>query len=43
VKKHITEEDHPVRTVASFIFCSLDGFYEGPDGELDWSNVDMTR
>ena len=29
-----------MRTVASFIFTSLDGFYEGPKGELDWSNVD---
>jgi len=27
-------------TLASFIFTSLDGFYEGPNGELDWSNVD---
>jgi dihydrofolate reductase len=29
-----------MRTLASFIFTSLDGFYEGPKGELDWSNVD---
>src|SRR3984885_16377664 len=29
-----------MRTVASFIFISLDGFYEGPNGELDWPNVD---
>jgi dihydrofolate reductase len=29
-----------MRTLAAFIFTSLDGFYEGPDGELDWSNVD---
>ena len=29
-----------MRTLASFIFISLDGFYEGPNGELDWSNVD---
>lgn len=28
-----------MRTVASFIFISLDGFYEGPNGELDWHNV----
>lgn len=27
-------------TVASFIFISLDGFYEGRNGELDWPNVD---
>jgi dihydrofolate reductase len=26
--------------MAAFIFTSLDGFYEGPNGELDWSNVD---
>jgi dihydrofolate reductase len=29
-----------VRTLAAFIFTSLDGFYEGPSGELDWSTVD---
>jgi dihydrofolate reductase len=29
-----------MRTLASFIFISLDGFYEGPSGELDWPNVD---
>jgi hypothetical protein len=29
-----------MRTMASFIFISLDGFYEGPNGELDWPNVD---
>ncbi len=29
-----------MRTLASFIFTSLDGFYEGPNGELDWANVD---
>jgi len=29
-----------MRTIASFIFTTLDGFYEGPNGELDWSNVD---
>jgi dihydrofolate reductase len=29
-----------LRTLASFIFISLDGFYEGPNGELDWPNVD---
>jgi dihydrofolate reductase len=28
-----------MRTVASFVFISLDGFYEGPNGELDWPNV----
>jgi dihydrofolate reductase len=29
-----------MRTLASFIFISLDGFYEGPNGELDWPTVD---
>lgn len=29
-----------MRTVASFIFISLDGFYEGPNGELDWPELD---
>jgi dihydrofolate reductase len=27
-------------TLASFIFTSLDGFYAGPNGELDWPIVD---
>ena len=30
-----------MHTVASFIFASLDGFYEGPNGELDWPIVDQ--
>ncbi len=29
-----------MRTLASFIFISLDGFHEGLNGELDWPNVD---
>jgi dihydrofolate reductase len=29
-----------MRTLASFIFTSLDGFYEGPNGELDWPVID---
>jgi dihydrofolate reductase len=29
-----------MRTLASFIITSLDGFYEGPNAELDWSVVD---
>src|SRR5579863_4006305 len=29
-----------MRSIASFIFISLDGFYEGPNGELDWPVVD---
>jgi dihydrofolate reductase len=27
-------------TLASFIFTSLDGFYAGPNGELDWPIID---
>ena len=30
-----------MHTLASFIFTSLDGFYEGPNGELDWPIVDQ--
>ena len=30
-----------MRSLASFIFISLDGFYEGPNGELDWPSVDV--
>jgi len=29
-----------MRTVASFIFTSLDGFYEGQNGEIDWPAID---
>lgn len=29
-----------MRTLASFIIISLDGFYEGPEGEFDWPIVD---
>jgi len=29
-----------MRTLASFIFTSLDGFYEGPNGELDCPIID---
>jgi len=29
-----------MRTLSSFIITSLDGFYEGTNGELDWSIVD---
>ena len=25
-----------MRTLASFIVTSLDGFYQGPNGEFDW-------
>ena len=27
-------------TLVSFILTSVDGFYAGPNGELDWPNVD---
>ncbi|HEY0870908.1 MAG TPA: dihydrofolate reductase family protein [Acidothermaceae bacterium] len=30
-----------MRTVASFIMISLDGFYEGRNGELDWPIIDQ--
>jgi dihydrofolate reductase len=30
------EEEQPMNTLASFIVTSLDGFYEGPNGEFDW-------
>lgn len=29
-----------MKTLASFIIISLDGFYEGPDGEFNWAIVD---
>jgi dihydrofolate reductase len=29
-----------MRTLASFIMTTLDGFYEGPNGEFDWPVVD---
>jgi dihydrofolate reductase len=29
-----------MRTLSSFILTSLDGFYEGPNGEIDWPVVD---
>ncbi len=29
-----------MRTLASFIITTLDGYYEGPNGELDWPVVD---
>jgi dihydrofolate reductase len=32
--------ERPVSTVTSFILISLDGFYEGPNGEFDWPVVD---
>lgn len=29
-----------MRKLFSFMFTTLDGYHAGPDGELDWSNVD---
>jgi dihydrofolate reductase len=29
-----------VRKLISFMVVTLDGYYEGPDGEFDWPNVD---
>ncbi|WP_399087299.1 dihydrofolate reductase family protein [Streptomyces sp. BBFR2] len=29
-----------VRKLFSYVVTSLDGYYEGPDGELDWANID---
>ncbi|MFE3458258.1 dihydrofolate reductase family protein [Nocardiopsis aegyptia] len=29
-----------MRTLASFVMTSLDGYCSDPDGELDWANVD---
>ena len=34
------QEATSMRTLASFILISLDGFYEGPNGEFDWPVVD---
>jgi dihydrofolate reductase len=30
-----------MRKLYSFMVITLDGFYEGPDGEFDWPNVDQ--
>jgi dihydrofolate reductase len=40
LRRNHAEEERPVRTLASFILISLDGFYEGPKGEFDWPVVD---
>ena len=29
-----------MRKLISFMVVTLDGYYEGPDGEFDWPNVD---
>src|SRR4029453_10130458 len=29
-----------MRKLLSFMVVTLDGYYEGPDGEFDWPNVD---
>jgi dihydrofolate reductase len=33
-------EEVSVRKLVSFMVVTLDGYYEGPDGEFDWPNVD---
>ena len=38
--KRTDELEQPMQTLASFIITSLDGFYEGPNGEFDWPIVD---
>jgi hypothetical protein len=35
------EETDPVRRLVSFIGISLDGYYQGPNGEFDFANVDQ--
>src|SRR5215207_1584218 len=35
------EETDPVRKLISFIGISLDGYYQGPNGEFDFANVDQ--
>jgi dihydrofolate reductase len=37
---HEDQEDGRMRKLFSFMVVSLDGYYEGPDGEFDWPNVD---
>lgn len=34
------EENNKTRKIISQIMVSVDGFFEGPDGEIDWHNVD---
>jgi dihydrofolate reductase len=34
-------ETDPVRRLVSFIGISLDGYYQGPNGEFDFANVDQ--
>jgi dihydrofolate reductase len=34
------QEDGPVRKLFSFVVTTLDGYYEGPNQEFDWPNVD---
>jgi dihydrofolate reductase len=33
-------EDKTMRKLISFMVVTLDGYYEGPNGEFDWPNVD---
>jgi dihydrofolate reductase len=36
----VQQEDDQVRKLFSFMVMTLDGYYEGPNGEFDWPNVD---
>jgi dihydrofolate reductase len=36
----VEQEDGQVRKLLSFMVVTLDGYYEGPNGEFDWPNVD---
>ena len=29
-----------MRSVVGFVMTTVDGYFEGPNGELDWHNVD---
>lgn len=34
------EENNKTRKIISQIMVSVDGFFEGPEREIDWDNVD---
>jgi hypothetical protein len=38
VRRHL---EVMMRKLYSFMVVTLDGFYEGPNGEFDWPNVDQ--
>jgi dihydrofolate reductase len=39
---HTDQEDGLMRKLFSYMVVTLDGFYEGPNQEFDWPNVDDT-